>query len=110
MKKIVPIFLVLILISLGFIADKTITLKEYLSNHSKNQNQITVNSFGFAQYKNKVILKDNLVPLTKNNARTTIEIKAVMNAERKQPREGCDPSDTKKNGTMGCYIDIPDSK
>lgn len=104
MKKIVPIFLVLILISLGFIADKTITLKEYLSNHSENQNQITVNSFGFAQYKNKVILKDNLVPLTKNTARTTIEIKVILTAEKIQPEKDCDPSDTDKNGTMGCYI------
>ncbi|MBQ8635684.1 hypothetical protein IJ425_05990 [bacterium] len=110
MNKKILILLFVLIISFLFLKQKTISIKKYLNIHPKDWNQITTNRFGFIRYGNKIILKNNFIPLTRNTAKTTIEIKIILAAEKIQPKENCDPSDTQNNGTMGCYINTNDSK
>lgn len=71
--------------------------------------KININKNGNVEYKGKVIYNDNGEPLNDNTAYTTVEIKVLIAAKHIEPREGCDPGDTDKNGTLGCYIEIPDN-
>ncbi len=70
---------------------------------------IHINKNGNVEYKGKVLYTDNGEPLNMNTAYTTIELKVLFAAGHIEPREGCDPKDTDQNGTMGCYVDIPDN-
>ena len=70
---------------------------------------IHINKNGNVEYKGKVLYTDNGEPLNSDTAYSTIELKVLFAAGHIEPREGCDPKDTDQNGTMGCYVDIPDN-
>ena len=69
---------------------------------------IHINKNGNAEYKGKVLYTDSGKPLNMDTAYTTTEFKVLFAAGHIEPREGCDPKDTDQNGTMGCYVDIPE--
>ena len=82
----------------------------YLYDEDPNRFElIHINKNGNVEYKGKVLYTDNGKPLNRDTAYTTIELKVLFAAERIEPREGCDSGDTAKNGTLGCYVDIPDN-
>ena len=87
---------------------ETMTFDEYLSKGEIDWEALKLNKHGDVIYKNKVIMLYNDIPLNDESAYTTIEIKTCLAAKKVEPREGCDPSDTANNGTLGCYIDNPD--
>ena len=48
------------------------------------------------------------VPLNRETAYSDNELKLYFNAAKIKPKKGCNPHDTDKNGSMGCFIDTPD--
>lgn len=86
---------------------ETITLKEYL--HADKENGILkLNKNGDVIYNNKVIITKRNTPINNKTAYTDDEIIILFYAKGLKPEPGCDPSDTVKNGTLGCYIDMPE--
>ncbi len=74
----------------------------------KRFDKININKNGDVEYKGKVLFTDDGKPLNNATAYTTVELKILFAAISVEPREGCDPGNTAQNGTLGCYIDIPD--
>ena len=100
----ISIFLVPV-VSISFLAIKTMKFDKYLDITPKDLNKLFINKYGLVQYENKIILKNNFIPLTLKTARTTLEIKTAIIAEKIQPKKECNPLDTVANGTLGCYLD-----
>ena len=88
----------------------TISFSDYLTSVSEanDRNKVKLDKNGNAVYRGKTILTDAGLPLNDKNAYTTIEIKEMLAIRGVKPREGCDPNDFYKNGSLGCYIDNPD--
>ncbi len=114
MKKIL-IFIYFIIINSQFcLANnqtelKTMTIDEFLSGKDpKRWEKLDLNDKGVVRYKDRIILNYNNVPLTDDTSFYDMELLMVTRAMKIKPRFGCDPNDTKKNGTMGCYINNPD--
>ena len=61
-------------------------------------------------FKNKIVLTQKGMPLNDDTAYTTIELKILFAAKGIKPRKWCNPNNTVKNGSLGCYIDNPDKK
>lgn len=82
---------------------ETISLDEYLYT-DKTNGELILNENNDVIFNNKVIIITDGIPLNKDTAYTDLELKIYFVASGAEPREGCDPTDTLKNGTLGCYI------
>ncbi len=86
---------------------ETMTLEEYLYADKKGK-VLKLNKNGDVIFNNKVIITKRNTPINNKTAYTDEELKTLFHAKGVKPKPGCDPSDTAKNGTLGCYIDMPD--
>jgi len=115
MKKIfILLFILLFGCCFSFAAEykqsDTMPFDEYLSSEKsqKEWKTLKLNNNGDVIFKEKVVLTNKGEPLNENTAFTTIELKVLFAAKGVKPRRWCNPRNTAKNGTMGCYIDNPD--
>ena len=89
--------------------DKTITINEFLYDPNPTHwKEVYLNKYGQVSYRGRVIVRDeDKKPITEKIAYTTLELILLFRSEGIRPEEeGCDQSDTIKNGTLGCYIDF----
>ena len=89
----------------------TMSFDEYLNikKSRKDWKTLKLNKNGDVTFKNKIILTQNGTPLNDNSAYTTMELKTLFTAQGIKPRKWCNPKNTAKNGSLGCYIDNPDN-
>ena len=83
---------------------------EYLYYPKENlpSNSLGLNDNGDVVFLDKVVLNHKGLPLNEHNAYSDTELKILFAASGITPREGCNPADTDNNGSLGCYIDIPE--
>lgn len=79
-----------------------------INKSKKDWKALKLNESGDVTFKDKIILTRDGIPLNDNTAYTTIELKILFAAQGIKPRKWCNPKNTAKNGTLGCYIDNPD--
>lgn len=86
---------------------ETITLEEYLYADKEGQ-VLKLNENGDVIFNGKVIITKRNTPINNETAYTDEELKTLFHAKGIKPKPGCDPSDTAKNGTLGCYLAAPE--
>lgn len=95
---------------IGYEKTNTMTITQFLYDEDPNHwEMLSINKKGDVEYKNKVILNSEQLPLNDCSAYTDNELIILFQAKGIKPREGCNPNDKINNGTLGCYIDNPDS-
>ena len=85
------------------------TFEEYLNSDKKPWYILNINNNGNVAFRGKTVLSEsNGKPLNNENAYTSIEMLVLFQAQRIKPKKGCNPKDSVKSGTLGCFMQFPE--